>query len=77
MSPSAACIRLLPQGLTVIEIAPGVDLQRDVLAQAAIPLKVAPDLAIMDARLFTDAPMRLALPTRPSRLAAARERARA
>jgi acyl CoA:acetate/3-ketoacid CoA transferase len=70
-------IRLLPQGLTVVEIAPGIDLDKDVLAQAAIPLKVAPDLAIMDARLFTDAPMGLTLPARPSRIAAARERARA
>jgi acyl CoA:acetate/3-ketoacid CoA transferase len=70
-------IRLLPQGLTVVEIAPGIDLDKDVLAQSAIPLKVAPDLTVMDARLFTDAPMGLTLPARPSRIAAARERARA
>jgi acyl CoA:acetate/3-ketoacid CoA transferase len=70
-------IRLLPEGLTVVEIAPGIDVEKDVLAQAAIPLKVSPDLEVMDARLFTDAPMRLRLPVRPSRIAAARERARA
>jgi acyl CoA:acetate/3-ketoacid CoA transferase len=70
-------IRLLPEGLTVVEIAPGIDVEKDVLAQAAIPLKVSPELEIMDARLFTDAPMRLHLPARPSRIAAARERARA
>jgi acyl CoA:acetate/3-ketoacid CoA transferase len=64
-------LKLLPQGLTVTEVAPGVDLARDVLAQAAIPLAVAADVAPMDARLFTDAPMGLALAARPSRLAAA------
>ncbi|MBK7590628.1 MAG: acyl CoA:acetate/3-ketoacid CoA transferase [Betaproteobacteria bacterium] len=66
-------LKLLPQGLTVTEIAPGLDLQRDVLAQAAIPLAVAADLATMDARLFTEAPMQLALPQRPSRIARAAE----
>jgi len=45
-------MRLLPEGLTVSEIAPGVDLERDVLAQADIPLRVAADLREMDARLF-------------------------
>lgn len=67
-------LKLLPAGLTVTEIAPGVDLERDVLQQAAIPLAVAPALATMDARLFTDAPMRLELSRRPSRIAAFRER---
>ena len=37
-------IKLLDQGLTVVEIAPGVDLQRDVLDQARIELKVAESL---------------------------------
>jgi propionate CoA-transferase len=53
---------LLGDGLTVREIAPGVDLQRDVLAQSEIPLRVAPDLKIMNAALFRDAPMGLRLP---------------
>lgn len=62
-----AVLELRPEGLTVIEIAPGVDLQRDVLDRAGIPLHVAPDCALMDARLFTDAPMglRLAPPRKP------------
>jgi acyl CoA:acetate/3-ketoacid CoA transferase len=55
-------IRLLDQGLTVTEIAPGLDLDRDVLAQAATPLHVAPDLRVMDARLFAEAPFGLTLP---------------
>jgi propionate CoA-transferase len=54
-------IELLDDGLTVSEIAPGVDLQRDILDQAEIELKVGPDLRIMDAALFTDAPFGLRL----------------
>ncbi|WP_454711135.1 acyl CoA:acetate/3-ketoacid CoA transferase [Cupriavidus nantongensis] len=45
--------------LTLVEIAPGVDLQRDVLDQCATPVAVAPDLRQMDARLFQAGPMRL------------------
>lgn len=48
----------LRQGrLTLAEVAPGVDLQRDVLAQLGAPVPVAPDLKPMDARIFRDAPM--------------------
>jgi propionate CoA-transferase len=43
--------------LTLTEIAPGIDLERQVLAQLAAPVPVAPDLKTMDARIFTDAPM--------------------
>jgi acyl CoA:acetate/3-ketoacid CoA transferase len=45
----------------VTEIAPGVDLSRDVLDQAAIPLAVAADLKTMDAALFRPEPMGLTL----------------
>ncbi|MGN8554580.1 UNVERIFIED_CONTAM: malonate decarboxylase subunit alpha, partial [Microbacterium sp. SLM126] len=45
--------------LTLVEIAPGVDLQRDVLDQCATPVAVADDLRTMDARLFRPGPMRL------------------
>jgi len=48
-------IKLDPGGLVVTEIAPGVDLKRDVLAQAATPLAVSESLRIMDERLFRDA----------------------
>ena len=54
-------IDLTPRGLTVREIAPGVDLERDVLGQADFPLDVAPDLKTMDERLFRDAPIGLRL----------------
>jgi len=54
-------IDLLADGLTVREIAPGVDLKRDVLDQAAFALKVDPQLKVMDAALFRDAPLNLKL----------------
>ena len=54
-------IRLLEQGLTVTEIAPGIDLERDVLGQSDIPLHVSDQLALMDARLFNPEPMNLTL----------------
>jgi propionate CoA-transferase len=40
-------------GVTVTEIAPGVDLQRDILSQSEFALQVAPDLRVMDANLFS------------------------
>jgi propionate CoA-transferase len=43
--------------LTLIEIAPGVDLDRDVLAQLATEVAVAPELTRMDERIFRNAPM--------------------
>ncbi|MFL6582371.1 MAG: CoA-transferase, partial [Burkholderiales bacterium] len=48
---------LAADGLVVREIAPGIDLKRDVLDQAAFPLKVDPDLKSMDAALFRNAPL--------------------
>jgi propionate CoA-transferase len=57
-------IELREQGLIVTELAPGVDLERDVLAQAEIPLHVADNLARMDARLFHPERIGLELPER-------------
>ncbi|HEU5434583.1 MAG TPA: acyl CoA:acetate/3-ketoacid CoA transferase [Thermomicrobiales bacterium] len=54
-------LRLLPEGIVVTEIAPGVDLERDVLAQIGFPVRVSPDLRHMDARLFRPEPVGLAL----------------
>jgi len=59
-------LRRTEAGLMVTEIAPGVDLERDVLGQAEIALGVSPDLALMDPRLFRPEPMGLELaPARP------------
>jgi acyl CoA:acetate/3-ketoacid CoA transferase len=54
-------LRRTDAGLEVVEIAPGIDLERDVLGQAGMPLAVAPDLACMDPRLFRPEPMALDL----------------
>ncbi|NRB02981.1 MAG: acyl CoA:acetate/3-ketoacid CoA transferase [Rhodobacteraceae bacterium] len=54
-------VELRPKGLTVTEIAPGVDLQRDILDQAATELAVADDLKPMPAELFLPGLMGLAL----------------
>lgn len=43
--------------LTLIEIAPGMALQQDILDQSDTPVAVAADLKQMDARLFDAAPM--------------------
>jgi len=58
-------LRLEREGVTVTEIAPGVDLKRDILAQAEFPLRVANDLRKMDAAFFT--PELLNLKLRPAR----------
>jgi propionate CoA-transferase len=49
-----AVFELLPDGLTLTEIAPGVDLQTDVLDLMDFTPRLAPDLKRMDSRLFTD-----------------------
>jgi acyl CoA:acetate/3-ketoacid CoA transferase len=40
-------------GLTVTEVAPGVDLERDVQDQAHVLLRVSPSLKMMDRQLFS------------------------
>jgi acyl CoA:acetate/3-ketoacid CoA transferase len=44
--------RLTPQGVELYEIAPGIDLQRDILDQMAFRPQVASDLAVMDSAHF-------------------------
>lgn len=60
-------IKLTPNGLLVTEIAPGVDLERDILGQSRAKLKVSDDLKIMDARLFKPELMGLVPPARKTR----------
>src|SRR5579863_951243 len=52
-------MRLEREGVTVVELAPGVDLRRDVLDQAGFPLRVAESLAITEGRLFRPEPFGL------------------
>ena len=47
--------------MTLTELAPGIDLQRQVLNLAAGNIDVAADLIEMDARIFREGPMQLAL----------------
>jgi acyl CoA:acetate/3-ketoacid CoA transferase len=54
-------LQLEAEGLTIIEIAPGVDLERDVLGQTALTLRVSRKLKSMDPRLFKPEPMGLSL----------------
>lgn len=54
-------IDLVDDGLVVREIAPGIDLKRDVLDLADFPLRADANLTLMDEALFRDAPMGLRL----------------
>jgi propionate CoA-transferase len=54
-------MRLTREGVTVVEIAPGVDLTRDILDQAQFPLRVAANLKTTDGALFRPEPIGLKL----------------
>ncbi|HBH13421.1 MAG TPA: 3-oxoacid CoA-transferase, partial [Clostridiales bacterium] len=43
---------LKDEGVTLIEIAPGVDLQKDVLDQMDFTPVISPDLKLMDEAIF-------------------------
>jgi acyl CoA:acetate/3-ketoacid CoA transferase len=58
-------LKLTPAGLELAEIAPGVDLERDVLAEAAFPLHVPRRPKLMDAALFRPEPIGLTLEAAP------------
>lgn len=52
-----AVFKLTEEGLLLTEIAPGVDLEKDVLAHIDFDIKVSPDLKTMDERMFHDGAM--------------------
>ena len=52
--------RLGPAGLELIEIAPGLDLERDLLAKMSFRPEIAADLREMDPAIFSHAPIGLA-----------------
>lgn len=54
-----AVFRLTAEGLELIEIAPGIDLEKDICAHMAVRPVISPDLKLMDARIFRDEPMGL------------------
>lgn len=49
-----AVFRLTPDGIELIEIAPGVDLERDILGRMEFRPLIAEDLKVMDPRIFRD-----------------------
>ncbi len=51
--------RLVEAGIELIEIAPGVDLETDILAHMGFTPQISPDLRRMDERIFRDEPMDL------------------
>ncbi|HXX83244.1 MAG TPA: CoA-transferase [Casimicrobiaceae bacterium] len=78
-----AVFRLAKSGLELVEIAPGVDVERDVLSKMGFRPAVAPTLQPMDARLFLPQKMGLArdlaakeVPLRSPRLALLEDDAR-
>ena len=56
-----AVFRLVEDGIMLTEIAPGVDLQKDILDKMHFKPLVAKDLKIMDLRLFREEKMGLSL----------------
>jgi acyl CoA:acetate/3-ketoacid CoA transferase len=52
--------RLGPGGLTLVEVAPGVDVDRDIRSTIGFPLQVSADCKPMDARIFRAETMGLA-----------------
>ncbi len=54
-----ALFRLTAEGLEVLEIAPGLDLERDVLARMEFHPRISPDLRQMDPRIFAERAMGL------------------
>ena len=55
-----AVFRLGESGVELIEIAPGIDLERDVLARMGFRPAIAKELKRMDKRLFLPQPLGLA-----------------
>ncbi|ANL21492.1 Coenzyme A transferase protein [Rhizobium sp. N113] len=60
-------MKLTPDGIVLTEIAPGVDLQTQILDQSEFRLIVAPDLKVMDAALFRETEIGLSLSAKRAR----------
>ena len=54
-----AVFRLTSSGIELIEVAPGVDVDRDIIGQMEFEPKVSPKLEEMDKRIFSEGKMRL------------------
>jgi len=51
---------LTPEGMMLTEVAPGVDLEKDILALMDFKPIISPDLKLMDACIFTEGNMGIA-----------------
>jgi propionate CoA-transferase len=71
-----AVFRLTHDGLELDEVAPGIDVTRDVLGQIDFPVRVSPVLRPMEARLFRPEPMGVLDEFRARRSARVRRRDR-
>lgn len=60
-------MKLTPEGVMLTEIAPGVDLETDILGQSEFPLIVSDTLKPMDPALFGEGPIGLTLPAKAPR----------
>ena len=58
-SPSAAFLRCGAEGLELVEVAPGIDIERDILALMDFKPLIPRDPLLMDARIFRDGVMDL------------------
>lgn len=56
-----AVFRLTKEGVTLVEVAPGVELQKDILDHMDFEPAIAKDLKMMDDRIFRPEPMGLSL----------------
>lgn len=55
-----AVFELGPEGLELVEVAPGVDLERDIMAQLPGRMPISPALRLMDGRIFRPGRMHVA-----------------
>jgi propionate CoA-transferase len=53
-----AVFALTVQGIELIEIAPGINLERDILAQMEFTPIISKNLKVMDSRIFNQDPMK-------------------
>ena len=56
-----AVFKLTAGTIELVEIAPGIDLHRDILDKMEFMPKISPSLKTMDARIFSEQPMQLSL----------------
>jgi propionate CoA-transferase len=54
-----AVFTLVPEGVMLLEIAPGLDLQRDVLDMMEFKPIISADLKTIDAKIYRDRPLGL------------------